>query len=161
MHKKAFTLIELMVTAAIIVVMAVVAIPAFNSYGDKNTFKLQVTEIQSLINQTNVMARNPEQGVTRYFIKVNSSDISLYKTSESSGNLIKKIAVPDTYSFTSVSSAYLVCDSPSNFCCPLTAVGACSLAPTSGTDFLTVSDTNSGGSAVIEIFSNPFKAELQ
>lgn len=160
---KAFTLIELMVTAAIIVLMSVVAIPAFSGYGTKNTFKLQVAEIQSLINQASIMARNPEQGVARYLIKVNDvspKDVSLYKTSESSGNLIKKIALPDTYRL-STSTNYLVCDSPSNFCCPLTVVGACSSAPTNGTDFLTVSDTDSGSSAVIKIFSNPFKAELQ
>lgn len=163
MHKKAFTLIELMVTAAIIVMMATVAIPAFSKYGAKNTFKLQVTEIQSLINQASIMARNPEQGVTRYFIKVNSSDVSLYKTNESSSNLVKKIAVPDTYSFTSVAGKiYLVCDGSSNFCCPDNdLVGTCSSAPTNGTDFLTIGDTDSSSSAIIKIFSNPFRAESQ
>ena len=165
MHKKAFTLIELMVTAAIIVVMAVVAIPAFSSYGAKNAFKLQATEIQSLMNQASIMAKNPEQGVTRYFIKINSSDTSLYKTNENSGNLIKKIVVPSTYTITPAISGkiYLVCDSPSNFCCPATNLtGTCASAPIlADNNFLTISDSDSGLSSTINIFSNPFRVESQ
>lgn len=60
--KKGFTLIELIIVIAIILLMAVVSIPAYQNYGAKSELSLKADEIKALIDRAEAYSRNPQQG---------------------------------------------------------------------------------------------------
>lgn len=164
MRHKAFSLIELLVVCAIIIMMTILIIPTFSKYGGKSEFNLRTIEIKSLIEQMNNMAKNPEQGVTRYYIKISTSPankVGLYKNNDDTviGNLIKEIILPSGYSLAAAN--YLVCDTPASYCCSLaTDDGSyCTSPGFNNTDFTTI--TNSNGTGAFKIFSSPFRVEYQ
>ncbi len=77
--KKGYTLIELLITMTIIAVMAIFGIIAFQGYGKSTMFDQSGTEIQSLLQQVNLLAKNPEKDALSYCIVAQSGKITLYK----------------------------------------------------------------------------------
>ncbi|MCL5410330.1 MAG: prepilin-type N-terminal cleavage/methylation domain-containing protein [Patescibacteria group bacterium] len=166
MSKKAFTLIELMITMTIIAMMLVVAVPGFEKYGKKSSLKLKAAEIGALINQASTMAKNPEQNISRYLIKVDSSakTVGLYRADDSTSNLIKEIAVPTDYTLAiqGNSNPYLVFNSQLDFTCQMPKasgiIADCTQANQLNGNFLTMSSTD-GGTATFKISPDPFRVE--
>jgi len=165
-NKLGFSLIELMVVVGIIALMTVLTIPFFSRYGSRSEFNLRSIEVKSLIEQMGNMAKNPEQGVTRYLIKLNSTapSVELYKIDDSAGNLIKTVALP-SYSIAATANNYLVCDSPGDMCCiVVAATDTCSSkVNVNGSDFFTLTGGNSGddGKGTFKISSSPFRVEYR
>lgn len=157
-NKFGFTLIELMVVVGIIALMTVLTIPFFARYGSRSEFNLRTIEAKSLIEQMNNMAKNPEQGITRYVIKSSGTSVELYKTDATAANLIKKVDFPG-YSISATTNNYLVCDSPGDSCCIVTAATDTCSTKVNGTNFFTLVGGNSGddGTATFNISSNPFR----
>lgn len=60
--RMAFTLIELLIVVAIILLMAAAAIPAYQSYGAKSELSLKADEIKALIDRAEAYSQNPAQG---------------------------------------------------------------------------------------------------
>jgi len=81
---RGYTLIELIVVIVMIALLAIFAIPAFSRYGDFIEYKNKVAEIKGFIEQTQVMAKNPEQGVLAYGLVVSAADqrVSLQKCTD-------------------------------------------------------------------------------
>lgn len=167
--KLAFTLIELLVVVAIIALMTVMTIPFFSRYGGRSEFNLRTTEVKSLIEQMNNMAKNPEKGVARYMIKIDITDVNkhsvqLYKNDDlAAGNLIKKIDLPKGYVLAvsvPIADNYLVCDTPAAYCCKLPAdgsgvIGLCTAA--FNDDFVNMTASNGDGTETFKINSDPFR----
>ena len=70
-QKKAFTLIELMITIAIIAIMAILAVPAFNQYAANNEIASKAEEIQSIIQRTYSQGMSPPPGANSAHIWIN------------------------------------------------------------------------------------------
>lgn len=175
----AFTIIELLITMSIIALMAVFVIPAFSNYGDKALFKQRTIEIQSMIEQTNIMSKNPEKGVTRYFFMMNdgsggsvaSLDFSKANATGTGSTLIKTIELPSDYALTleggdtSVNhnlktDLNLVCDSTGSFCCRVTdpVAGTCASTNTlNNEDIFKITRPPTSDSLTFKIYSNPFR----
>ena len=62
LRSSGFTLIELIIVISIILLMAVVSIPAYQNYGAKSELSLKADEIKSLIDRAEAYSRNPQQG---------------------------------------------------------------------------------------------------
>lgn len=58
---KAFTLIELLIVIAIILLMATAAIPAYQNYGAKQEVTMKAEEIKALIDRAEAYSKNPAQ----------------------------------------------------------------------------------------------------
>ena len=161
-----FSLIELLVVCSIIALMTVLAVPFFSRYGTRSEYNLRTIEIKNLIDQMNNMAKNPEQGVTRYVIKTITSEprrFELYKTSDNSANnLIKTISLPSGYglSLSDAGRPYLVCDTPASFCCQTsTSTSTCKSLGMNNEDYVSISVSEGDGYGAFKIFSNPFRVE--
>jgi len=123
MFKKAFTLIELMITMVIIALMLVVAVPGFGKYGERQDFILRMSELKSYMESTQVLAANPEAGAKNYFLYITNISsvhhVTFYKTN--SGNTIKDFTFPfDDYYVeqpTHSSHHVLMCTTPATNCC--------------------------------------------
>lgn len=59
--KNGFTLIELLIVIAIILLMAVAAVPAYQNYGAKSELSLKADEIKALIDRAEAYSKNPAQ----------------------------------------------------------------------------------------------------
>ena len=169
MSKKAFTLIELMITMTIVAMMLVVAVPGFEKYGKKSEFKSRVAEVKALIDQAGVSAKNPEQNVERYVIRVDSSapkKVGLYKTNDDPSNLIKEVALPSDYTLTIQGNTYpyLVFNSQLDFTCQLQKdptsgkIPDCTAASKLNGDFLLINGGD-GGTATLKISADPLRVE--
>lgn len=110
--KKAFTLIELLVTVSIVLVLAVISIPAASNYGDKMAFANQINQIESLIGQTATRAKNPEKGITSYRFTIEDSRAVL---SDSAGKELEKVIFSTGESVTKYHNSVL-CDVPGDNC---------------------------------------------
>ena len=85
MIRKAYTLIELLVVMGIMGLLLAVGIPAFGSFNNSINFKAKVDEVNSLINQTYLMSRNPDSFETvQYQISVgaDAKTLNLSKCNE-------------------------------------------------------------------------------
>lgn len=102
--QKGFTLIELLITVAIVLIMAVVAVPAFNRYQSKAEFDNKVDETKALINEAHVLAQNPEQGINRYIIYADEINkrIVLSKSKDGGQNSdeVKSVVLPSDMDMT-------------------------------------------------------------
>jgi len=69
--KKAFTLIEVLITLAIITMVTVLGVPAFSKYGENARFDQKVSEIKYGLEETHLKMLNPENGVKEYIFESN------------------------------------------------------------------------------------------
>ncbi len=94
--KQGFTLIELIVTMSIIVLMALIAVPAFTKYEENASFNAKVAEIESAINQVAIQAQNPEQEIKQYIINTADPKKIKFEKIDLNSNLIteKEISMP-------------------------------------------------------------------
>ena len=67
MIRRAYTLIELLVVMGIMGLLLAVGIPSFGNYNNFINFHDKVDEIDSLLNQTYLMAHNPESFETTMY----------------------------------------------------------------------------------------------
>lgn len=80
--KNAFTLIELLISISIILLMAVVAIPAFDSYSDRSDTAAKAEEIKYIIEKAYSATVSPENNLDGSMIGLRypeSDQISLFK----------------------------------------------------------------------------------
>jgi prepilin-type N-terminal cleavage/methylation domain-containing protein len=87
MFKKGYTLFELIIVMAIMALLIVIAIPAYNNYGKKQAFRQKTEEMKELINQAYLYSRNPQKEVARYEIIPSSSDKKVSLVSCGSGEV--------------------------------------------------------------------------
>lgn len=71
-RKCAFTLIELLVTIAIIILLAVLAIPAFNQYAANSEVSSKAEEIKALLERAYSSGMSPPQGANTVHVWINS-----------------------------------------------------------------------------------------
>jgi len=71
---RGYTLIELIVVIVLIALLAAFAVPAFDRYGEFLEYKNKVAEIKGFIEQTQMMAKNAEQGISAYRLVAVPSD---------------------------------------------------------------------------------------
>lgn len=72
--KKAFTLIELLITLAIITMVTVLGVPAFAKYGERSRFDQKISEIKFAMDEVHLRMLNPENGASTYGLKIADSD---------------------------------------------------------------------------------------
>jgi prepilin-type N-terminal cleavage/methylation domain-containing protein len=73
--RKAYTLIELLVAMGIMGLLLTVGIPSFSGFNNSINFKDKVDEVNSLINQTYLMSRNPDSlSTVQYQVSVDVDD---------------------------------------------------------------------------------------
>ena len=78
--KKAFTLIELLITLAIITMVTVLGVPAFAKYGERSRFDQKISEIKFAMDEVHLKMLNPENGVSTYGLKISDSGDGLSLT---------------------------------------------------------------------------------
>lgn len=93
--KKAFTLIELLIVIAIILVMAVTAIPLYQNYGANQSVVLKAEEIQAMLDRAYAYSQNPAQGKNcahvfknENIIKIQFGSIDQNKFSDTDGCVV-------------------------------------------------------------------------
>lgn len=69
--RRAFTLIELLVTISIILLMAVLSVPAFNRYAADNEVDSKAEEIKSLLERSYSSGTNPPPGANAVHVWIN------------------------------------------------------------------------------------------
>lgn len=128
---KAFTLIEILITLAIIAMMTVIAIPTFSNYGEKADFSQKMDQVQELINKTIIQSQNPTQGnngaeALIYFQNPNNNGVYLYDrkiaddgSSVSNSPIKEALYLPSYYTMSSPigTSNSLVCKNTFANCC--------------------------------------------
>jgi prepilin-type N-terminal cleavage/methylation domain-containing protein len=92
--KKAFTLIEIIITVSIIVLLTLVAIPNIQGYKQKADYQSKQDEIEALVNDLQAMSKNAEQGYTKYGLTISSNKVALYKTDQVGSSQEMGSAVP-------------------------------------------------------------------
>ena len=73
-NNKAFTLIELLITVSIILLLAVLSIPAFNQFAANNELATKAEEIQSLIEKTYYSGMSPPPGANCAHLWINNPE---------------------------------------------------------------------------------------
>jgi len=76
---RAYTIIELLITMTIVALMAILGIVAFQNYGKGAIFQQASSEIEGLVNQVGLLARNPESDAKSYCLIVGDDKLSIYK----------------------------------------------------------------------------------
>jgi len=175
-HKSAFTLVELLITATIVVLLALVALPSFGKYNRSKNLKDKAEEVKDLLENTVTVARDNEDYIaTRYITYDSSSNALLVRQSSTpSGNIIKTVnlgtdlSASDYLSSTDLSGHgdYIavpyknISDTSSapekrSFCLYYTSVSKCNLIDYTATDksitVLTISDSVINKSATIKM----------
>lgn len=69
--KRSFTIIELLITISIIVLMAVVAVPYFNTYSAKTELNAKAEEIKYFIETAYAEAQSPQRGSNGVVLDIN------------------------------------------------------------------------------------------
>jgi len=160
MNKPAFTLIEIVVTVAIILLIVVFAVPAFSKYASQKAFSNKVSEIESIINQAYISSQNPEQNKYGYEIKPASGIVGLNVWDNavgSSATAVKAVTLilpNQTYSLLD-GHTYMACNEQGKNC--LYNNGAIS---SSYSDFFRFSDTEAEKTATFQIKNNPFMINI-
>lgn len=89
--KSGYTLIELVTVMAIIILVTLAAIPAFNTYGRNQDFNQQIELVKQAINQTYLLSRNPEKNIHIYELVPGADDKSLVLRSHDSAGAIQTV----------------------------------------------------------------------
>ncbi|MCX6808510.1 MAG: type II secretion system protein [Candidatus Berkelbacteria bacterium] len=88
MKQRAYTLIELLVVISIMALLLAAGVPAFRSMNDKSNFADKVEEITAMMNQTNILALNPENSeVANYQLVFDSQKVTLRKNGVTSSDI--------------------------------------------------------------------------
>ena len=154
---RGFTLIELLVTISIIMLMTLIGIPSFSKYGKEMAFKQKNSEIETLINQANVSAMNPEKGVVNYSIELDFSDDTL-SVSDSNGKIIKVVKALRNQSINQIDDIKeLRCFVPKGDCVYVKNDNSVVVITSTLVNFFSLTDTNIGETETFKISSNPFK----
>lgn len=169
--KNAFTLIELVVTMAIIVMMAVIALPAFLRYEEKAEYISKVDEVKEAIFQAGVSAQNAEQNVTKIIVKAEVIDnqpdeLTVYKNAESDGNIIKKVTIPERIVLTNTNTAnisYILFEMDTKRYCQKNSISPMpTCGPNNTINFLQLqSIPQSALNKTIKIYGNTFRVEAE
>lgn len=168
MNKNAFTIIELIVTISIIVLMAVLAFPAFSKYQKKAELVQKAEELNGYINEMNVLVKNPEPGVDSYEMESleDGADIKINfrKISASVSTSIRDLSYKNEGSL-SISPTHnkITCDVTGGSCCFLTPpFGAVpeSCDPDS-TKTITFGDSSIDKEAIISVKNYPFSSSFK
>ena len=158
MRLKAFTLIELLITMTIIVLMALVAIPAFGKHQRLIEFQDKSDEVRAKLNEMQLKATNPEKGMIRYYAQIDdtNNDLAFYSYDSINRTLYQKVIL-DAFGFTG--GKFLVCDTGSkSYCCIVTNFNDVCTTPANNIIYLSIgSDASVGKTSQITIYSNPFK----
>lgn len=130
MKREAFSLIELMVVATIIVVMALVAIPNFNKHQKLIEIQNKGDEIRASMEGMQMKALNAEQGKTRYYAKTTGVVGVAYTQKIEYGSyngidemVYKTINLPTDLEIW-INGAYFVCDKGKSYCCSVNSIDA-------------------------------------
>jgi prepilin-type N-terminal cleavage/methylation domain-containing protein len=78
--KNGYTLVELVIVIAIIGLLAVFGIPAFERYGNYSKLDQKSEEVKQFIAKTQLLARNPENtDIKNYIFVINGSTFEIQK----------------------------------------------------------------------------------
>lgn len=122
---KAYTLVELLISITLMSLMALLGIIAFNGYGKSTVYAQKVGEVESLVNQLSLVAKNPEKDALAYCVKVNTQTqkISLFKSIDiecRNTTSVREISLSYEQKFvsngSSVQNNFLICDLLSKNC---------------------------------------------
>jgi len=182
MKKYGFTLIELMITMAIIAMMALIAVPAFTRYEENATFDAKVDEIASAINQAAVSAQNPDQSTEMYLIRTEPADSTIiikkldFATSDGlrAASVVREISMPSAVKSIAYSSSPINTiqfeKGKSYFCglakealdsIPSIIIENCLSANATGKiDYIKITSTNDV-SKIISVQSNPIRVTVR
>jgi len=161
--KKGFTLIELLVTITIIITLAAISLPRVNNYGDRVNFSNKSKEIETLLNNASIFARNPEIGTDYYQTESAGGDLVIKRYSGGAGVEVGRV---QPFGNQIISAAgNLKCLPPGRECykegdaAPLSSR---SVSP-GGVLFATLSDSNfaPARTANFYVYSNPFQIRVE
>lgn len=162
--KQGFTLIELIVTMSIIVLMALVAVPAFTKYEENASFNAKVAEIESAINQASVSALNAEQNIAYYAISTDTSlkKVSIYKADTVDKTITMSSSIA-TVTLQQPSKPFLKFNAGKSFVCiQSNSTDPCSEGGTNinSGDYISIIGTNNT-TKIINIVSNPVRVTVK
>lgn len=100
-RKIAFTLIELLITSAIIMLLAVIAIPSYSKYNRTKDLQSKAEETKALLENALTLSKNNEQTPVQYFITITGSEIEMRKDGSTGDNIIKKVTLTSGQSIAS------------------------------------------------------------
>ncbi|MEK9156013.1 MAG: prepilin-type N-terminal cleavage/methylation domain-containing protein [Patescibacteria group bacterium] len=156
-RKRGFTFIEVAITTAIIVMMALAAIPAMEDYGQKNRFDNRAAEIESLAAQAITRAKNPEKDVESYRLVPDAAG----GTIELTNNLSQVVGAINLGENESVAGNYrLECLSPGQICQLRDALDNV-VRPTESTVIFIYSDTKINKNVSYSIVPDPWRIIIQ
>lgn len=130
-----------MITISIIVMLAVLAVPNFNAYEARSELNDKVEEINALIGQLGVDARNPEKDINYYRIRTsNNQTIILEKSSDNINWVsIKNVSLLTDQSFGTLPTILCTVDGE-----------VCTSTSSDPVNFITLTDNNfSPGKTVV------------
>lgn len=160
-----FTLTELLVTMAIVLIMSAVAIPAFNKYGNRSQFHQKGDEVAALMNQAFVSMQSPEKGVDRYVLQFSSDSVGLYQDDSIPSKLVKTVNLSSDEVLNRLGEDFLLCYRAQNYCCNTTvgsgAVSDCgSSADSYSGNIISISNSKVGETATFNLKSNPVRLNI-
>lgn len=165
--KKAFTLIEIVITVSIIALLAIVAIPNLQDYKQKTDYQSKQNEIEVLVNDLQAMSKNAEQGYTIYSLTISSDKkVALNKKIDAAGAPFEMESVAPSKNQTFEPQNEfdeIYCIVPGNVCRMKKTLGAeITLSTANGIQFLTITDSNFSPAkiATFEIYGSPLRVKI-
>jgi len=171
----AFTLIELLITVAIILLMAVLSVPAFNQYAANNEVSSKAEEIKSLLEKAFSSGMTPPQGANKIRIWVNpdnpsgtnrkvviqaaNSSVFAYVAYDPSIFSFPEeyVILPDYLFLTSPDKIYCEVESPDKFTCKNITRDT---LPSDTLDLLTLSSNKSLFVYTITVLKSPLRVQM-
>lgn len=162
-YKKAFTLIELLVTISIILLMTIVGVPAFSKYGKEMALKQEISQIESLMNQTNISMLNPDKDEVIYTFSADNVNGNVSLSRGDDETEIKKIDLTsgeslDNYT-DSTGKEYkkIVCRVTENKCMIINTAGDETEIGSMAIEFFKIINTAISKEVIFSVSANPFK----
>ncbi len=163
---KAFTLIEILIVAGIVLILAVAGIPSISQFGKRADFENRKYEIESIVSQVGLKAKNPDKGYDRYqaVVDTNAKTVRLERKKGSETETVKQISLNAGQTVAYANYANIYCKTADQECGHFDAVsGDIPLAPGAAEKFVTLSDSSAKPalSAEIWIKIDPFSARAK
>lgn len=101
LYNRGFTLIELVVTVTIILVMTLLAIPAFNTYSANSEISAKAEEIQALLEKAYALSQSPPSGKSIIYFNIFGSQKKVVLSTDQLGanEVIDSITLPSNMFF--------------------------------------------------------------